>query len=853
MRVTKRSTLFCSFVSLVAVMAVANASVEPSESDDTSAVGVVRDVAYAAVDGVEPALLSLDVYMPRATDDTVSGTKHPMVVYVHGGGWRRGDKGRVGKKAELFTGLGAVFVSVNYRLVPEGFHPVNAMDVASAVAYVQSHADEWGGDGDQLLLIGHSAGAHLAALVAAAPELLVDAGADPQAVRGCVVLDTQALDVERMMQSGGTANPLYAAAFGDQPELWRDASPYWRLQPDSSVPPFLLVVAGNNPRKLDQARRFVERLRTVGSEGVVIEAPEHTHKTLNQQLGADGDGVTSAVVELFTDPEGMVAARVAQRELAEPGPFTWAPSLTFDAASAADPLEAPLPNVVLNLTTHRGRLYAGAGATFEAMQYSGGRASVFVKPTADADWQVDQIFDQRTFRVGAMASVRFARGADGEEIPGGPIDRLMAAVLHTKASPEGPFEVWVRDDASDSWLQSQVTAEPVRQANVRSIVAHRDAVTGVDMVFVGANPAPLGIFSGVYDPEVSGGIRWSSEPELSTELRGGAGKWFGMASVNGVLLASTARAIYRRVDGPQPRWIEVMTGVRGGDLRQTEIRGLTAVPNPRSITGWPEEQMLLYASRMQLWRMRVPADPEVEHLHTAEIDLPELMRERTGAEVFFCEAAFNALQRFVPFMEEGSGEGQPLWPVGFQLAIRKPDTEPRPGDASSVDLPTGAWYLLRTRNGAYTLHRIVDPYEPKRVLFLVRDFESSPFPEERGRVMYAAGFNESYFKGSLASGWVYRGEWRGMPDGHAHGALQTTDVRVVGAEEAKAALGALTPEDPEVLRVIERFDSDGDLQISCEEAEGDDYVRRHFDRFDLDGNGKISAEEAAAALNTSKR
>jgi acetyl esterase/lipase len=376
---------------------------------------VLRDVAYAAVDSVEPSLLSLDVYMPSATDDTVSDTKHPVVVYVHGGGWRRGDKGRVGKKAELFVGLGAVLVSVNYRLVPEGFHPVNAMDVASAVAYVQAHAGQWGGNGDQLLLIGHSAGAHLAALVAAAPELLVDAGADPEAVRGCVVLDTQALDVERMMQTGGSANPLYAAAFGDEPEVWRDASPYWRLQRESSVPPFLLVVAGSNPRKLDQARRLVERLRTVGSDGAVIEAPEHTHKTLNQQLGADGDGPTAAVVEFFTEPLRMVQARAAQRELAEPGPFAWTPSLTFDAASAADPLEVPLPNLVLNLTTHRGRLYAGAGATFEAMQYSGGRASVFVKPAADADWQVDQIFDERTFRVGAMASVRFGRGGDGEE------------------------------------------------------------------------------------------------------------------------------------------------------------------------------------------------------------------------------------------------------------------------------------------------------------------------------------------------------------------------------------------------------------------------------------------------------
>ena len=88
------------------------------------------------------------------------------MVYVHGGGWKRGDKSRVGEKVEFFTGRGWVFVSVNYRLLPEGAHPANVNDVARALAWVHDHATDYGGDPDRLFLMGHSAGAHLAALVA---------------------------------------------------------------------------------------------------------------------------------------------------------------------------------------------------------------------------------------------------------------------------------------------------------------------------------------------------------------------------------------------------------------------------------------------------------------------------------------------------------------------------------------------------------------------------------------------------------------------------------------------------------------------------------------------------------------
>ena len=101
----------------------------------------------------------LDIYHPKKTKDA------PVMVYIHGGGWRRGDKDRVGEKAVFFNSKGWVFISANYRLLPEGRHPNNVDDVAKAIAWTHDNIKKYGGDPEEIFIMGHSAGAHLAALV----------------------------------------------------------------------------------------------------------------------------------------------------------------------------------------------------------------------------------------------------------------------------------------------------------------------------------------------------------------------------------------------------------------------------------------------------------------------------------------------------------------------------------------------------------------------------------------------------------------------------------------------------------------------------------------------------------------
>jgi acetyl esterase/lipase len=124
-----------------------------------------KNIPYIVIAGVDPNLLSLDVYAPAKAKDL------PVVLMIHGGGWANGDKANrdVGtNKARYFTAQGYVYVSINYRLSPAVQHPTHIEDVASAVSWVLENIATYGGDPARLTLMGHSAGAHL--LLVSAPD-----------------------------------------------------------------------------------------------------------------------------------------------------------------------------------------------------------------------------------------------------------------------------------------------------------------------------------------------------------------------------------------------------------------------------------------------------------------------------------------------------------------------------------------------------------------------------------------------------------------------------------------------------------------------------------------------------------
>lgn len=233
---------------------------------------ILRDLAYG--DG---ALQRMDVYAPP------DAKAAPVIFMVHGGGWRTGDKaarGVVEGKVNHWLPRGYVFVSVDYPLLPDTPVLEQARDVARALAWAQGHARQWGGDPGRFILMGHSAGAHLVALVSANPSLRAAQGV--QTWLATVALDSAAYDVPALMQERHF--PLYDRAFGTDPATWAADSPTTQLA--TPIPPFLAVCSSQRMRSCPTAREFVRKAKALGSRAEIL-AIDKTHGQINKDLGID--------------------------------------------------------------------------------------------------------------------------------------------------------------------------------------------------------------------------------------------------------------------------------------------------------------------------------------------------------------------------------------------------------------------------------------------------------------------------------------------------------------------------------------------------------------------------------------
>lgn len=220
----------------------------------------------------------------------------PLIVFIHGGAWSLGDKRQAsGRKPEHFTGEGYAFASINYRLVPQATVEQQAADVASAIDMLRFRAAEYGIDPNRIALMGHSAGAHLAALVATDPQYLKAADVPMNAVKAVVLLDGAGYDVAAHMKTGGpVVQKLYGPAFGDDPKRQSALSPMTHTAPPNAAAWLALYVEGRDA-SLGQSRALVQALEKAGAKARAVAVPDSSHGELNQELGTDGDSATAEV------------------------------------------------------------------------------------------------------------------------------------------------------------------------------------------------------------------------------------------------------------------------------------------------------------------------------------------------------------------------------------------------------------------------------------------------------------------------------------------------------------------------------------------------------------------------------
>ena len=272
---------------LVSGMALAMPLFSASVAAQSAGIARIRAAgATTAAYGKDPRQ-QLDVYLPK-------GDCYAWVVMVHGGGWRQGDKAMartVDNKVARWTNRNIGVVSINYRMLPEAPVETQVEDVRSAIAFLQRKGSTLGLFGS-MILMGHSAGGHLVALVAAQIQTTQKAGIAPWV--GTVILDSGTLDVPATMVRARL--PLYKNAFGSDEKRWAMLSPMHQLQP--GVGPTMIVYSTTRTDDVGlQAQMYAQRLTGFGVSNVQIAGVKLDHAQVNDQLGLDNE--YTRVVEGF--------------------------------------------------------------------------------------------------------------------------------------------------------------------------------------------------------------------------------------------------------------------------------------------------------------------------------------------------------------------------------------------------------------------------------------------------------------------------------------------------------------------------------------------------------------------------
>ncbi|MBM3997233.1 MAG: alpha/beta hydrolase [Planctomycetes bacterium] len=243
-------------------------------------------------------LQTLDVYAPAKAKEL------PVVVWIHGGGWQAGDKADVYDKPKVFTAKGFVLVSINYRLLPKVDMETLTRDVAKAIRWVHEHIAEHGGDPKRLLIMGHSAGAQLAALICTDERWLKEEGLSFAIIKGCVPVDGDTYDIPAMIEVAETRCRVHGLSlpkfghrikFGNDPVKHKAFSAVTHVAKDKGIPPFLLLYVAGHPDVTAQAQRLGNVLKGADVPVTLFGAKETTHTKINVDLGRQDDAATAAL------------------------------------------------------------------------------------------------------------------------------------------------------------------------------------------------------------------------------------------------------------------------------------------------------------------------------------------------------------------------------------------------------------------------------------------------------------------------------------------------------------------------------------------------------------------------------
>lgn len=282
--------LFCLFCSFAEVKA------------KTYKVKNQKDIPYNTGKNANPKE-KLDVYYPEGVSNA------PVLFFIHGGAWKKGDKSRYQHIGRYFAKNGIVTVTVSYRLSPEFKHPAHIDDVASAFAWTHKNIGKYGGDPDRIFVSGHSAGGHLAALLALDEKYLKKYGLSSKNIRGTIPI-SGIYYIGKLNLPGGKlaknasiekVNEMFNDAFGKDDTKWEEASPIKYVHKDT--PPMLILYGDKEPLYLRiQGDSLIKALNRAGAPAKLEVLKGETHLSEMANIGTRKDSISPKIMK-FIDAE----------------------------------------------------------------------------------------------------------------------------------------------------------------------------------------------------------------------------------------------------------------------------------------------------------------------------------------------------------------------------------------------------------------------------------------------------------------------------------------------------------------------------------------------------------------------
>ena len=271
---------------MFAAVAVLLCAIPAAAQSDT--VTLVRDIDYLAGVDYPDGKDRLDLYIPRDARNA------PVIVSIHGGALEIGDRREETFVGQRFAAAGYLTVVTSYRLSPQVSHPAHIQDVAAAFTWVKRNIRAHGGDPDRIIVIGHSAGAYLAMLLAADSRYLAVHNLSPADIKGLVPVSGFF-----WVDKPGVAPDRPQYVWGTNPKVWIESSPPRYLRAD--LPPVLLIDTDGDERwRQQQNTDMAAALRSAGHKDVTLyKVRGRTHMSVWTMM-LDGESEeTSSQILLF--------------------------------------------------------------------------------------------------------------------------------------------------------------------------------------------------------------------------------------------------------------------------------------------------------------------------------------------------------------------------------------------------------------------------------------------------------------------------------------------------------------------------------------------------------------------------